>query len=54
MSNRRFEDADYQESLAETFRRGYGGMKLDLVIASTYPVLQFAVKYRGTSAKTRR
>ena len=46
MSNRRFEDEDYQDSLAETFRRGYGGMKLDLVIASTYPVLQFAVKYR--------
>ncbi len=46
MSNRRFEEQDYQESLSETFRRGYGGMKLDLVIASTYPVLQFAVKYR--------
>ncbi len=46
MSNRRFEDQDYQESLAETFRRGYGGMKLDLVIASTYPVLEFAVRYR--------
>ena len=46
MSNRRFEDEAYQESLAETFRRGYGGMKLDLVISSTYPVLQFAVKYR--------
>jgi PAS domain S-box-containing protein len=46
MSNRRFEDEDYQDSLAETFRRGYGGMKLDLVIASTYPVLQFAEKYR--------
>ncbi len=46
MSNRRFEEKDYQESLAETFRRGYGGMKLDLVIASTYPVVQFAVKYR--------
>jgi PAS domain S-box-containing protein len=46
MSNRRFEDQDYQESLAETLRRGYGGMKLDLVIASTYPVVQFAVKYR--------
>lgn len=46
MSNRRFEDQDYQESLAETFRRGYGGMKLDLVIASTYPVLQFTERYR--------
>ena len=47
MSNRRFQDKDYQKSLAETFRRGYGGMKLDLVIASTYPILQFAVKYRN-------
>jgi PAS domain S-box-containing protein len=46
MSNRRFEEVDYQESLAETLRRGYGGAKLDLVIASTYPVVQFAVKYR--------
>jgi PAS domain S-box-containing protein len=46
MSNRRFEEEDYQDSLSETFRRGYGGMKVDLVIASTYPVLQFAVKYR--------
>jgi PAS domain S-box-containing protein len=46
MSNRRFEEEDYQESLAETLRLGYGGAKLDLVIASTYPVVQFAVKYR--------
>ena len=47
MSNRRFEEEDYQDSLAETLRRGYGGAKLDLVIASTYPVVQFAVKYRN-------
>jgi len=47
MSNRRFEEEDYQESLAETFRRGYHGIKLDVVIASTYPVLQFAVRYRS-------
>ncbi|HYK36601.1 PAS domain S-box protein [Alloacidobacterium sp.] len=47
MSNRRFEEEDYQESLAETFRRGYSGIKLDVVIASTYPVLQFAVRYRN-------
>ena len=36
----------YRESLAETLRRGYGGVKLDLVIAATYPVLQFAMQYR--------
>ena len=47
MSNRRFGEEDYQKSLAETFRRGYEGIKLDVVIASTYPVLQFAVRYRN-------
>ena len=47
MSNRRFEEEDYQASLAKTFRRGYYGIKLDAVIASTYPILQFAVRYRN-------
>jgi PAS domain S-box-containing protein len=47
MSNRRFEEEDYQASLAKTFGRGYYGIKLDVVIASTYPVLQFAVRYRN-------
>jgi len=47
MSNRRFGEEDYQKSLAETFRRGYQGVNLDVVIASTYPVLQFAVRYRN-------
>jgi PAS domain S-box-containing protein len=46
VENPRFDEEVYQESLAETLRRGYGDVKLDLVIAATYPVLQFAVQYR--------
>src|ERR1700757_71439 len=46
VENPRFDEKSYQESLAETLRRGYGGMKLDLVIAATYPVLQFTMQYR--------
>jgi PAS domain S-box-containing protein len=36
----------YQESLAETLRRQYAGVKLDLVIAIFRPALRFAVQYR--------
>ena len=46
VANERFDQEAYQESLAETLRRGYGGAKLDVVVAATYPVLEFAVKYR--------
>lgn len=46
VENPRFDDENYRESLAETLHRGYAGVKLDLVIAATYPVLQFAVQYR--------
>ena len=46
VENPRFDDEVYRDSLAETLRRGYTGVKLDLVIASTYPVLQFAMRYR--------
>jgi PAS domain S-box-containing protein len=46
VENPRFYDEAYRESLAETLRRGYGGVKLDVVIAATYPVLQFAIRYR--------
>ena len=46
VENPRFDEEEYRESLAETLRRGYSGVKLDLVIASTYPVLQFATQYR--------
>jgi PAS domain S-box-containing protein len=46
VENPRFDEDVYRESLAETLRRGYGGVKLDVVIAATYPVLQFAMQYR--------
>ena len=46
VENPRFDEEAYRESLAETLRRGYSGVKLDLVVAATYPVLQFAMQYR--------
>src|SRR5258705_6739351 len=46
VENPRFDDDVYRESLAETVHRGYGGVKLDLVIASTYAVLEFVMEYR--------
>jgi PAS domain S-box-containing protein len=46
VENPRFDEEVYRESLAETLRRGYSGVKLDVVIASSYPVLQFAVQHR--------
>jgi PAS domain S-box-containing protein len=46
VENPRFYEEAYRESLAETLRRGYGGVKLDVVIAASYPVLQFAMQYR--------
>jgi PAS domain S-box-containing protein len=46
VANPRFDNEEYRQSLAETLCRGYAGVKLDLVIAATYPVLQFAVQYR--------
>ena len=46
VENPRFDEEVYRESLAETLRRGYSGVKLDVVVAATYPVLQFAMQYR--------
>ena len=46
VENPRFDEEVYRESLAETLRRGYGGVKLDVVVASSYPVLKFAMQYR--------
>jgi PAS domain S-box-containing protein len=45
VENPRFDEKDYQENLAETLR-GYGKVKLDVVVAATYPVFQFAMQYR--------
>ena len=36
----------YQESLAEVFRRKYGGVKMDVVVASSRSAIEFAVRYR--------
>jgi PAS domain S-box-containing protein len=47
VQNPRFDEEEYRESMAETLR-GYGGVKLDVVVAVTYPVLQFATQYRDT------
>src|SRR5438045_9108510 len=46
VENPRFDEAVYQESLAETLRRGYAGVRFDVVVASTFPVLQFVMRYR--------
>jgi PAS domain S-box-containing protein len=46
LANQKFDQEAYRASLAETLRHGYGGMKLDAVVAATYPVLEFAMKYR--------
>jgi PAS domain S-box-containing protein len=46
VENPRFDEESYRESLAETLGRGYRGVKLDLVVAATYSVLQFTMQYR--------
>ena len=46
VQNPQFDDEGYRESLAETLHRGFGGVKLDVVVAASYPVLQFAMQYR--------
>jgi PAS domain S-box-containing protein len=46
VENPRFDEESYRESLAETLRRGYSGVKLDLVMAANYQVLRFVMEYR--------
>jgi PAS domain S-box-containing protein len=46
VENPRFDDESYRESLAETLRRGYSGVKLDLVMAANFQVLRFVMQYR--------
>jgi PAS domain S-box-containing protein len=48
VENPRFDSEAYRDSLAETPHHGYSGVKLDLVIASTYPVLRFVMEHRDT------
>jgi PAS domain S-box-containing protein len=46
VENQRFYEESFRESLAETLHRGYSGVKLDVVVAASYPVLQFLMQYR--------
>jgi PAS domain S-box-containing protein len=46
VENPQFDEEAYRESLAETLHRGYGGIKLDLVIAAGFSVLEFAMQNR--------
>ncbi len=48
VENPRFDEDGYQESLAETLSRGYSGVKPDVIVAATYPVLKFAIEHRDT------
>jgi PAS domain S-box-containing protein len=42
----RFQNADYQQHLAEFLRRKYAGRKVELIIAGLAPALDFALKHR--------
>ena len=42
------DDASYLQSAADTLRRKYSGLKLDVVVAAGPYALQFAMKYRDT------
>jgi PAS domain S-box-containing protein len=46
LESQRFEIAGYSESISDVFHRVYGGEKFDLVVASAYPALRFAIDYR--------
>ena len=46
LESERFKDESYQKSLVETLRYTYEAQTLDLIIASSYPALQFAIEHR--------
>jgi len=46
----RMRDADYQDSLAETFYHAYKNVKLDVVVVSSIEALQFITHYRDKIA----
>jgi len=48
LESQRFENAGYERNLAQAMRVAYEGKKLDVVIAFSYPALEFAVAYRQT------
>jgi PAS domain S-box-containing protein len=47
LESRRFTDQGYENSVVETLGHTYKGQRFDLVITSSYPALDFAVKHRG-------
>ncbi len=47
LESRRFLDEGYEDSVVETLQHTYGGQKFDLIIAVSYPALEFAVKHRN-------
>jgi PAS domain S-box-containing protein len=46
METQRFEDSAYEKSLSESLQHLYHGKKLDVIVASAYPALEFALKHR--------
>jgi len=46
LEGQRFDDEDYEKGLFETLQHTYAGQKLDLVMAESYPSLQFVLKHR--------
>jgi ABC-type uncharacterized transport system substrate-binding protein len=42
----RFDNEEYEQSVAETLKHTYSGRKLDLVMVAAYPALQFALRHR--------
>jgi PAS domain S-box-containing protein len=46
LESARFQDADYEKSVAETLARAYATEKLDLLIVEAYPALSFVIRHR--------
>ncbi len=46
LEGHRFDDEGYEEGVFESLRHTYAGRKLDLVMAESYPALQFVLKHR--------
>jgi PAS domain S-box-containing protein len=46
LEGQRFDDEGYEKGEFETLQHTYAGQKLDLVMAESYPALQFVLKHR--------
>jgi PAS domain S-box-containing protein len=46
LEGQRFDDEGYEKAAFETVQHTYAGQKLDLVMAESYPALQFVLKHR--------